>query len=233
MRSSLFLALIAAAALAAACQAPSRDAAPAGGAAGSEQPGTAPGSAAKPAAERARESSTPRPPRPAPIVIPEGTTLPVVLETSLSSSASKAGDTVVGKLVSDVTSGERVLVPAGSELRGRVTAAVDAGRVKGRARLAFVFDTLVVEGRTHEVATQAIDITAGKNHKRDAAIIGGGALAGGIIGAIADGKGGAGKGVLIGGAAGTGAVLATKGKEISLPAGTQVNVKLNAAAPLE
>jgi hypothetical protein len=166
------------------------------------------------------------------VTIPEGSTLPVALETSLSSSTNRAGDTVLGTLVSDVTSDGHVLAPAGSELRGRVTAAVDSGRVKGRARLAFAFDTLVVDGESYPISARATDITAENTHKKDAAIIGGGALAGGIIGAIADGKGGAGKGALIGGAAGTGAVLATKGKQVSLPAGTQINVKLTAPADL-
>jgi hypothetical protein len=166
------------------------------------------------------------------LTIPEGSTLPVALETSLSSAANKAGDTVLGTLVSDVTSDGRVLAPAGSELRGRVTAAVSSGRVKGRARLAFAFDTLVVDGRPHPISARATDITAEKSTKQDATIIGGSAVAGGIIGAIADGKGGAGKGALIGGAAGTGAVLATRGKQVSLPAGTQINIKLTAPADL-
>jgi hypothetical protein len=150
----------------------------------------------------------------------------VALATSLSSSTNKAGDTVLGRLVSDVTSDGQVLAPAGSELRGRVTAAASSGRVKGRARLAFAFDTLVVEGREYSISARETDITAEKSTKQDAAIIGGSAVAGGIIGAIADGKGGAGKGALIGGAAGTGAVLATRGKQVSLPAGTRINVKL-------
>jgi hypothetical protein len=162
------------------------------------------------------------------LTIPEGASLPVALETSLSSSANKAGDAVVGTLVRDVTSEGRVLVPAGSELRGRVTAAASSGRVKGRARLAFAFDTLVVDGRPYPISARATDITADKSTKQDAAIIGGSAVAGGLIGAIADGKGGVGKGALIGGAAGTGAVLATRGKQVTLPAGTQINVKLTA-----
>jgi hypothetical protein len=215
MRSTTSLTLLGAAALAAACQAPSRDAASSGNASSGES------AASRPAA------------RPAPVVIPEGTRLPVVLETSLSSDGNNAGDTVVGKLSSDVTVEGRTLAAAGSELRGRVTAAVGSGRVKGRARLAFAFDTLEVHGRRHEINATPIDITAEGTGKKDAAIIGGSAVAGGIIGAIADGKGGAGKGVLIGGAAGTGAVLATKGKEVRLPAGTQLELKLNEPARLE
>jgi hypothetical protein len=192
---------------AAACKAPQES---------SQAPGAGNGSAEKPEAAQTV------------LTIPEGASLPVALETPLSSSSNKAGDTVLGRLVSDVTSDGRVLAPAGSELRGRVTAAASSGRVKGRAHLAFAFDTLVVDGQPYPISARATDITADKSTKQDAAIIGGSAVAGGIIGAIADGKGGAGKGALIGGAAGTGAVLATRGKQVSLPAGTRVNVKLTA-----
>jgi hypothetical protein len=143
------------------------------------------------------------------------------------------GDVVVAKLVSDVTSGDKVLLAAGTVVHGRVTAAVPSGRVKGRARLALSFDRLVVKDREHALETRELDITAEDSHKRDAAIVGGGAAAGGIIGAIAGGKGGAGKGVLIGGAAGAGTVLATKGKEVTLPAGARIEIKLVAAARLD
>jgi hypothetical protein len=71
-----------------------------------------------------------------------------------------------------------------------------------------------------------IDITAGSQHKKDAAIIGGGAAAGAVIGGIAKGGKGAGIGAVIGGVAGTGAVLATKGKEVELAAGTPVTIRL-------
>jgi hypothetical protein len=165
--------------------------------------------------------------KPDPVVVPAGTTLTLALQTPLSSGTSKAGDSVLATLVSDVTAGDTVALPAGSEVRGRVTAAVGSGRVKGRARLAFAFDRAVVKGSEHPLAVPAVDITAEDSHKRDAAIAGGAAAAGGIIGAIAGGKGGAGKGVLIGGAAGAGTVLATKGKEVALPAGRQLKVKLS------
>jgi hypothetical protein len=164
--------------------------------------------------------------RPDPITIPEGTTLPLLLETAISSETSRAGDRVVAKLGDDVRVGEKVVVPAGSEVRGRVTAAVASGRVKTRARLAFDFDTLVLQGKEHSIGTRAVDVTAGDTHKKDAATIGIGAGAGAIVGAIVDGKKGAGIGALIGGAAGTGVVLTNTGKEIELGSGTRVTVKL-------
>ncbi len=153
--------------------------------------------------------------RPAPITVPEGATLPLVLETAMSSATSRSGDRVVARLAEDVKVGEKVVVPAGSEVRGRVTAAVPSGRVKTRARLAFDFDTLVLEGKEHSIGTRPVDITAGDTHNKDAATIGIGAGAGAIVGAIANGGKGAGIGALIGGAAGTGVVLVNTGKEVA------------------
>lgn len=170
--------------------------------------------------------------RPEPITIPDGATLSLTLETALSSAASTSGDFVVARLAEGVRVGERVVAPAGSEVRGRVTAAVPSGRVKTRARLAFAFDTLVLEGKEHSIGTGPIDITAGSTHKKDAATIGIGAGAGALIGAIAKGGKGAAVGTLIGGAAGTGVVLTNTGNEIRLGTGTRVTVRLTREARL-
>ena len=132
----------------------------------------------------------------------------------------------MARLAEDVRVGEKVVVPSGSEVRGRVTAAVPSGRVKTRARLAFDFDTLVLDGKEHSIGTGPIDITAGGTHKKDAVTVGIGAGAGAIVGAIVDGKKGAGIGALIGGAAGTGVVLTDTGKEITLGTGSRVTVRL-------
>jgi hypothetical protein len=170
--------------------------------------------------------------RPSPITVPEGATFPLVLETAMSSATSRSGDLIVATLAEDFKVGENVVVPSGSEVRGRVTAAVPSGRVKTRARLAFDFDTLVLEGKEHPIGTRAVDITARDTHKKDAATIGIGAGAGAIIGAIAKGGKGAAIGSLIGGAAGTGVVLTNTGKEVELGTGSRVTVRLTREARL-
>jgi hypothetical protein len=170
--------------------------------------------------------------RPSPITIPEGATFPLVLDTAISSATSRSGDLVVARLAEDIKVGEKVVVPSGSEVRGRVTTAVPSGRTKTRARLAFDLDTLVLDGKEHAIGTRPIDITAGDTHKKDAATIGIGAGAGAIIGAIANGGKGAAIGTLIGGAAGTGVVLTNTGKEVELGTGTRVTVKLTREARL-
>jgi hypothetical protein len=148
------------------------------------------------------------------------------LETAVSTASASAGDLVLARLIEPVRQGERVVVPEGAEVRGEVMISVRSGKTKGRARLVVAFEQLSVKGGPHPIDASPIDITAGDSHKRDAAIIGGSAGAGAVIGGIKDGGKGAGIGALIGGAAGTGVVLVTRGKEVELPAGTQVKVTL-------
>lgn len=180
----------------------------------------------------ATQAAAPRPKPPEPLLIPAGTMLSASLETGLSSASSKEGDAILARLAEDVKVGERVVLKSGTELRGRVVAATPSGRVKGRARLAFDFDRVVVGGKEHEVALRAVDIIADSSKSKDAKIIGGAAGAGLIIGAIADGKKGAAIGTAIGGAAGTGAVLATRGREVELPSGSALKLKFEREARL-
>ncbi|MEO7275778.1 MAG: BON domain-containing protein, partial [Vicinamibacterales bacterium] len=63
----------------------------------------------------------------------------------------------------------------------------------------------------------------------DAQKIGGSAAGGAVLGAILGGGDGAAKGAAIGGAAGTGVVLGTRGKEVRVPAGTNLAVTLQRA----
>jgi hypothetical protein len=170
--------------------------------------------------------------RPDPVTVPEGATFALVLETAISSATSRAGDLIVARLADDIKVGEKVVVPSGSEVRGRVTVAVPSGRVKTRARLAFDFDTLVLGGKEHPIGTRPVDITARDTHKKDAVTIGIGAGAGAIIGAIANGGKGAAIGTLIGGAAGTGVMLTNTGKEVELGTGSRVTVRLTREARL-
>ena len=169
----------------------------------------------------------------APVVLAEGTALSITLSTTVASDKNQPGDPVIGKLAAAVKDGERILAPAGSEVRGEVLAAEGSGRVKGRAHLSVAFMKLVVDGKAYDLQTSPISATAESGKKKDAKIVGGSAAAGALIGAIADGGSGAAKGALIGGAAGGGAVLATKGKEVVFSAGSKHTVTLKGAVRLD
>lgn len=169
-------------------------------------------------------------PAPPPLVIAEGTSLDLVLESALSSRTNQAGDRVVARIARAYDGDGNVALPGGSYLEGRVVEVRSSGRVKGKARLDVAFDHIVVRGQRHAIETSGLGFEADESHKRDAAMVAGGAAAGAIIGAITGGN--AGKGAVLGGAAGGGAVLATKGKEIDMPAGSAANVRVTQAAVL-
>jgi hypothetical protein len=165
-------------------------------------------------------------PTPRPRIVASGTALPIVLQQALSTKTAQAEDPVLAELAEDVSVDGDVLLPSGSEVRGHVVSALRSGRVKGRARLVVAFDEVRVDGRTYEIEATGFDVTAGSSKGKDAKIAGGAAAAGVLIGAIADGGSGAAKGGLIGGAAGGAAVLATRGVEVELAAGSRYTIKL-------
>jgi hypothetical protein len=203
------------------------------GASAAQDTGGAASASGRPAeAKPATPAPTAPPPAP-PKRIASGTALRLVLETTAASDKSRPGDLIVAKLAGDLKEGDRVLLPAGTEVRGEVLAAEGSGRVKGRARLAVAFMKLVAGGKTYAIQTSAIDVTAAPQKGRDAKIIGGGAVAGALIGAIAGGGSGAAKGAAIGGAAGGGTVLATKGKEVVFTSGSRHTVTLKASVVLD
>lgn len=171
--------------------------------------------------------------RRASLVLPEGTPLPLVLQTALASDTSHEGDLVVATLASDVKVGEKTVLPAESELRGKVTLAVPAGHLKGAARLGFVFDRVVLKGKEHSIETSAVELSGPGQKKRDIELIGGGAGAGAIIGAIAGGKKGAAIGTVLGAGAGTGAAAATRGQDVEVHAGGHWTVKLTRETRIE
>lgn len=213
-------------------------AAPAPGAAPVEAPRTTAEAPPAPpsdiSAERPAAAEAARDPEPhfREVVIPEGTTLSLALRTTVASDTSRIEDPVRATLRRAITIDGASALPAGTVLIGQVTDAARSAKVKGRARVAFRFTQadLPGDGGRLNLRTATVSRLAPATKKRDAATIGGGAVGGAIIGGIVGGGDGAAKGAVIGGGAGTGVVLATRGEEVRLPAGTAISVKL--AAPL-
>jgi hypothetical protein len=164
------------------------------------------------------------------VTLPEGTVLPLTLESSMGSDTSHVEDAIRGSLRESVAVNGRRVLPAGTILSGNVTDVEQPGRVKGRARIAFRFTTLRHDAERYDIQTDAIERIGEATKGEDATKIGVGAGAGAALGALLGGGKGAAKGAVIGGAAGTGAVLATRGKDVRLESGAEVDARL--ASPL-
>jgi hypothetical protein len=163
------------------------------------------------------------------VTIPAGTSLPIILDTTVSSATSRVEEPVSAHLARAVTVGGVAVLPAGSRVSGVVTDATRSAKVKGRAHVAVRFDSVTPSGddQRYDIRTTSIGRTAAATKKNDAVKIGAPAAGGAIIGAIAGGKKGALIGTAVGGGAGTGYVLATRGKEVQFAKGAPLTLKLS------
>ena len=171
-----------------------------------------------PAAARDRDIRT--------VTIPAGTALTVRLGSTVSSRTSRIEDPVTATIVRPIVINGTTIVPAGTAVSGYVSQAERSGRVKGRARIGVRFNTVRVDGTRYRLQTTSINRVAPGTKKADATKIGIGAGAGALVGAITGGKKGAAIGSAVGAGGGTGVVLATRGREVSLPRGTTLTTRL-------
>jgi hypothetical protein len=185
-------------------------------------------SADSPAAEETAKAAAKAVPAYREVTIPAGTTLRLDLASSVASDSSTVEDRVNATLREAVVVDGQTVLPTGASLAGVVTDVEDSGRVKGRARIAYRFNSLTVGDEQYDITTAPTSHVAAATKGEDAKKIGIGAGAGAAIGAILGGGSGAAKGAAIGGAAGTGAVLATKGEEVRLGPGANVTSRLTA-----
>ncbi len=174
-------------------------------------------------------------PKPA---IPAGTKIDVQLITALSSSANKTGDTFTAQVQDPIFIGGEEVIPASSTLHGHVTFVKPPGRVKGKAEMRLVGDSIVTQdghayafkaelgnGNESDVKVNGNEGTVegpGKSKKQAAKESGIGAAAGAAGGALAAGGTGALYGAGIGAVAGLIHTLAKHHKNLVLSTGTQL-----------
>lgn len=162
-------------------------------------------------------------PRRVKATLPVGTTLVASLNSRLSTEGLKAGRSVSLTTRSPLELDEDRTLPAGVIVRGEVTHAKGGGRIAGAPELTIRFREISVGGTTHSIVAEPFRLRGKDDLVESVAEIGGGAVVGGIVGAIA---GSTVKGAVIGGVLGTGVAVATKGNQIVLPAGQRLRIRL-------
>jgi hypothetical protein len=160
--------------------------------------------------------------------IPVGTELDLRLQTPLSSKTAQVEQRVDATTLVNLMRGGAVAIPAGSAVEGYVVTVDPATRTDRRGSLVLKFTRLTVNGRTRDVTLSVTQALESEGIRGEAERIGVGAGVGAVLGGILGGVKGAIAGILIGGG---GAVVATEGKDVELPAGTVLRVRFD--APLD
>lgn len=200
----------------------------------------------QPPARPQTQQPRPQPQQPAPdpgpqyreFTVATGTAIQVTLDQPLSTRTSQVGDLFTTTVASDVMASNGVAIPAGSQIRGRVTAVQKSGQPGQAAVLKIAFDEVTVDGGTYPVALTVAEANPTSESRSSTGSkvgkIGIGAAAGAILGQVI------GKdtestliGAAIGAAAGTAIVLGSSDSDAVLAEGSPMTVTVDEPITVE
>ena len=188
------------------------------------------------------------------ISVPTGTRLPLMLRNGINTRTAKAGDSVYFETAYPIAQNNRIVIPMGSFVRGRILESKRPGLVKGRGEFRMLLEQMTFpNGYTVSLAAtpasadrdgrEGVDaegkIVGPSGSGRDKMLLLTTTTGGGFIGTLAGvaASGAPVRGALIGGgvgaAAGLIAMLLTRGPEAELPLGTMMEVVFDHALVLD
>ncbi len=155
--------------------------------------------------------------------LPSGSEIKVRADEAITVNTANVGQYHTGTVSQDVMdSSGAVVIPRDSKAQMIIARGDDDKTAM------LDLQSVVVNGQRYSVTAQGAKSTGeglGKN-KRTAKYVGGGAVAGAVLGAILGGGKGAAIGTIAGGAAGAGAQTITRGKDNHVAAESEVTFKL-------
>jgi type IV secretion system protein VirB10 len=183
------------------------------------------------------------------LVVPAGTKVPLALKHAVSTKSAREGDSVYAETTFPVVQDNRVLIPAGTYVQGRITHVQRAGRIKGRAEVLMHFTTLIYPSGYTVLLPGAVENVPGADKtsikgeegtiRQDSqkgekiGTVAESAGTGAVIGGLSRGGKGAAIGAGVGGAVGTAIALLSRGNDVKLDAGTTVEMVFQRAVPLD
>jgi len=166
--------------------------------------------------------------------IEKSVSLIVILESPLSSNINKRGDTFITKLKENINYENKVVLPKGVQIRGLVKRATKFEKLGDKANLLLLLDQVVLPSGIIVPITASLDTDQGISVikipgkvAKDTSIIGASGVVGSLVGKKVLGQYGAEKGLAIGVVSSASAALFSERKEIRLPTGTELSIKLD------
>ncbi len=170
----------------------------------------------------------PPPPPPVQITIPAGTVITVRMIDDVDSSRDQAGQDFGASVAAPVAVDDRVIIPQGSDAMVRLVKAKNAGHMSGQSEVELELTSVTVAGTRYDAVTTTYNKAGASRGTRTAETVGGGAVLGGLIGAIAGHGKGAAIGSVIGAGAGTAAQAGTKAPPMKIAPETKIDFTLRA-----
>ena len=257
MRGLLTVLVISGMALGQAAEAPKPADAPAQSAGTSSAPEAAPAQipASPPsAAEAATPAPLATPPDPNAVTIPAGTKIPLSLAQAISTKNAREGDAVYATTAFPFVMDNRMIIPAGSYVQGKISRVERAGHGHGRAEILMHFTSIIYPSGYTVMLGGSVENTPGADNKgvkdsegtiqqdketgkkiEEAAKNGtygtiGGATAGGLA---TGGLNGARVGAGVGAAAGIAWALLKRGADVKLDVGTSIEMEIQRAITVD
>jgi type IV secretory pathway VirB10-like protein len=174
------------------------------------------------------------------LTIPAGSKIPVALKHAISTKSAREGDSVYAETNFPFVLNEKVLVPAGTYVQGKISQVKRGGRVHGRAELLIHFTTLIYPSGYTVMLPGAVENVPGADKttmkgeegtiRQDSqtgqkvGTVASTAGTGAVIGGLSNGGKGAAIGAGIGGAVGTAIALLSRGNDVRLDPGTTIEM---------
>ncbi|MFZ0138924.1 MAG: hypothetical protein WAK89_17800 [Candidatus Sulfotelmatobacter sp.] len=180
------------------------------------------------------------------ITIPAGTKIPLLLKQAISTKNAREGDAVYAETAFPFVVNDRVIVPAGTYIQGKISHVERAGHGHGRAEILIHFTSMIYPSGYTVMLPGSVENTPGAENNsvkdsegtiqqdsetgkkvEDAAKNGtygtiGGATAGGLAGGLNGARIGAGAGA----AAGIAWALLKRGNDVRLDVGTSIEMEI-------
>ena len=187
--------------------------------------------------------------RPETLTIPAGTRVPLSLKQAISTKTAKEGDPVYAETAFPFVVNERIVIPSGTYVQGKISRLKRGGRVKGRAEILIHFTsmiypsgyTVMLPGSVENVPGAEKSTVKGsegtvqqdRDTGKKVGTVAGAATTGAIIGGLSGGGKGAGIGAGAGGLAGLAVAMLTRGSDVRLEPGTSIEMEIQRDVPVD
>ena len=183
------------------------------------------------------------------LTIPAGTKVPLALKQAISTKNAREGDAVYAETTFPVVLENRIVIPAGTYVQGKISHIQRPGRVKGRAEVLMHFTTLIYPSGYTVMLPGSVENIPGAEKtsmkgsegtvRQDSqtgqkvGTVGSTAATGAVVGGLSAGGKGALIGAGAGGAVGTAIALLTRGNDVRLENGTSVEMVIQRPITLD